>query len=329
MKTNKRELTVFAVCAYAVPFLMMPLLYICLQNGQDTSIFANAQMFYPAAGVMLAFLLARRPDTPKRFYSLHIVSAVLMLVMSVLSVAMPQTGWLTIANVVIIIASALGWILLLTEKKERREAYGLRLHGKFLTALAICVYFLAVKTGMVFLSVAMQGGDTWANYLAYWRSPTPWIMAMALIPNFFLSFLPFFGEEYGWRCYLTPALQNRFGARRGALAVGVLWGLWHLPLNLFFYSPEKTLQSIASQLVVCMTLGVFFTFAYEKCGKNIWVPILLHYLNNNMILVWTGTADISNQVIRWTDVGVSAVMYAAVFLSFLAAKCYRRGEKAV
>ena len=59
MKTNKRELTVFAVCAYAVPFLMMPLLYICLQNGQDTSIFANAQMFYPAAGVMLAFLLAR------------------------------------------------------------------------------------------------------------------------------------------------------------------------------------------------------------------------------------------------------------------------------
>ena len=137
MKTNKRELTVFAVCAYAVPFLMMPLLYICLQNGQDTSIFANAQMFYPAAGVMLAFLLARRPDTPKRFYSLHIVSAVLMLVMSVLSVAMPQTGWLTIANVVIIIASVLGWILLLTEKKERREAYGLRLHGKFLTALAI------------------------------------------------------------------------------------------------------------------------------------------------------------------------------------------------
>ena len=118
MKTNKRELTVFAVCAYVVPFLMMPLLYICLQNGQDTSIFANAQMFYPAAGVMLAFLLARRPDTPKRFYSLHIVSAVLMLVMSVLSVAMPQTGWLTIANVVIIIASVLGWILLLTEKRS-------------------------------------------------------------------------------------------------------------------------------------------------------------------------------------------------------------------
>lgn len=38
MKTNKKELTVFALCAYAIPFLMMPLLYICLQNGRDTSI---------------------------------------------------------------------------------------------------------------------------------------------------------------------------------------------------------------------------------------------------------------------------------------------------
>lgn len=326
MKTSKRELTVFAVCAYAVPFLMMPLLYICLHNGQDTSIFANAQMFYPAAGVMLAFLLAKRQDTPKRFYILHLAAAAVMLAASVLSAGMPQAAWLGIANLVIIVASVFGWIFLLTEKKEKREAYGLRLHGRFLTALGICVYFLAVKTGIVFLSMAMQGGDSWAEYLAYWRTSAPWVMAVVLIPNFFLSFLPFFGEEYGWRYYLTPALQSRLGARRGALAVGVLWGLWHLPLNLFFYSPETSLQSIASQLVVCVTMGVFFTFAYEKCGKNIWLPVLLHYLNNNMILVWTGTADIGNQVIAWGDVAISAIMYGVVFLPFLAAKCYRRNQ---
>ncbi|WP_455764789.1 CPBP family intramembrane glutamic endopeptidase [Gemmiger formicilis] len=326
MKTNKKELTVFALCAYAIPFLMMPLLYICLQNGRDTSIFANAQMFYPAAGVMLAFLLARRQGTPKRFYILHIAATALMLAMSVLSAFLPQEGWLNIANFVIIIASVLGWIFLLTEKKTKREDYGLRLHGKLLTALVICAYFLAVKTAMVFLSMAMQGGDSWAEYLAYWRTSAPWVMAVVLVPNFFLSFLPFFGEEYGWRYYLTPALQGRFGARRGALAVGVLWGLWHLPLNLFFYSPDTSLQSIAAQLVVCVTLGVFFTFAYEKCGKNIWLPVVLHYLNNSMVLVWTGTADISNQIIGWGDVAISAIMYGVVFLPFLAAKCYRKNK---
>lgn len=107
---------------------------------------------------------------------------------------------------------------------------------------------------------------------------------------------------------------------------GVLWGLWHLPLNLFFYSPDTSLQSIAAQLVVCVTLGVFFTFAYEKCGKNIWLPVVLHYLNNSMVLVWTGTADISNQIISWTDVAISAIMYGVVFLPFLAAKCYRNNK---
>lgn len=186
MKTNKKELTVFALCAYAIPFLMMPLLYICLQNGRDTSIFANAQMFYPAAGVMLAFLLARRQGTPNRFYILHIAATALMLAMSVLSAFLPQEGWLNIANFVIIIASVLGWIFLLTEKKTKREACGLRLHGKLLTALVICVYFLAVKTAMVFLSMAMQGGDSWAEYLAYWRTSAPWVMAVVLVPNFFL-----------------------------------------------------------------------------------------------------------------------------------------------
>ena len=57
---------------------------------------------------------------------------------------------------VIVIVSVLGWILLLTEEKtkKRSEACGLRLHGKLLTALVICVYFLAVKTAMVFLSMA-------------------------------------------------------------------------------------------------------------------------------------------------------------------------------
>lgn len=225
MKTNKKELTVFALCAYAIPFLMMPLLYICLQNGRDTSIFANAQMFYPAAGVMLAFLLARRQGTPKRFYILHIAATALMLAMSVLSAFLPQEGWLNIANFVIIIASVLGWIFLLTEKKTKREDYGLRLHGKLLTALVICVYFLAVKTAMVFLSMAMQGGDSWAEYLAYWRTSAPWVMAVVLVPNFFLSFLPFFGEEYGWRYYhASPARPLRRTARRtgGRRAVGAV-----------------------------------------------------------------------------------------------------------
>ena len=170
MKTNKKELTVFALCAYAIPFLMMPLLYICLQNGRDTSIFANAQMFYPAAGVMLAFLLARRQGTPKRFYILHIAATALMLAMSVLSAFLPQEGWLNIANFVIIIASVLGWIFLLTEKKTKCEDYGLRLHGKLLTASCHLRLFPCGQDRLwSFFRWRCRAVIAWAEYLAYWR----------------------------------------------------------------------------------------------------------------------------------------------------------------
>ena len=323
-KTTRRELTTFLVVAFAVPYLMGVPLAFAQRAGQDTSLFANAQMLYPAAGVMLAYLLARRPGLPMRFYALHIVATVVCMVCSVLSVMMPSQSWLLAVNIVVMAASVLGWILLLTEKKEKRAACGLRWRGKPLAALGVCALFLALKTGMMFLSAAMSGAEYWAEYLAYWQTFVPWVNLLVLPLNFFLAFLPFFGEEYGWRYYLTPVLQQRFGKRRGVLLLGVLWGLWHLPLNLFFYSPETSLQSLAAQLVVCITMAVFFTFGYEVCGQNLWVPVLLHYLNNNGILVWAGTADISNQVYTWADVGASAVLYGVCFLPFLAAKVFRK-----
>lgn len=324
IETNKRELITFLLVAFAVPYLMGIPLGICQAAGKDTSLFANAQMFYPAAGVMLAFLLARRPGLPVRFYILHLAATAACLVMSLLAafVALPDQLWLLAVNLVVIAASVLGWVPLLTDKKEKRETYGLRWHGRFLQALGICVLFLVLKTVAVFISVGLSGPEAWNEYLAYWRTPVPWINFLVLIPSFFLCFLPFFGEEYGWRYYLTPVLQQRFGKRKGVLLLGIVWGLWHLPLNLFFYSPETSLQSIAAQLIVCITLGIFFTYGYELCGRNIWVPVLLHYLNNNMILVWSGTADIGNQVYTWGDILVTAVLYGVLFLPFLTTHVY-------
>lgn len=326
IETSKRELTLFFVIAFAVPYLMGIPLAISQRAGNDTSVFANAQMFYPAAGVMVAYLLARRPELPVRFYILHLFSTLACIAVSLLSVVQPGENWLIIINLVLIAASVLGWILLLTEKKQKRESYGLRWKGKVRTALWVCLLFVVLKTVMAFASAALSGADYWFVYLTYWKSVIPWVNLVILIPNFFLSFLPFFGEEYGWRYYLTPILQERFGLRRGVLLLGVLWGLWHLPLNLFFYSPETSLQSLIAQIIVCITLGIFFTFGYEVSGHNIWVPVLLHYLNNNMIVVWAGTAEISNQVYTWEDILLSAVLYGVLFLPFLSSRVFQ--EKA-
>ena len=97
-KTGRRELTVFLLVAFAVPFLMGIPLAFAQRAGQDTSIFANAQMMYPAAGVMLAYLLACRPNLPVRFYALHITATIVCMVCSLLSVLLPGEGWLVYIN---------------------------------------------------------------------------------------------------------------------------------------------------------------------------------------------------------------------------------------
>ena len=42
------------------------------------------------------------------------------------------------------------------------------------------------------------------------------------------------GEEGGWRGFLLPRLLARGGETRASLIVGVVWGLWHLPVMAMF-----------------------------------------------------------------------------------------------
>ena len=61
-KTEKRQLMIFAVIAYGIPYLMGILMWYGSVKQINLSAFPNAQMLYPAMGVMFAFLLTRRED---------------------------------------------------------------------------------------------------------------------------------------------------------------------------------------------------------------------------------------------------------------------------
>ena len=145
-QTTKREFGLFAAMAFGLPLLMMLPLWMGYRAGADNSGFANVQMFYPAAGGMLAFWLCGRPGLPKRFFRLHLAGTILLMVLALLSVFSPSPSWPLYSNLLIIALSLAGWALLLTEKKPKRQTYGLCWQGSIIRAMALCGLFLALKT---------------------------------------------------------------------------------------------------------------------------------------------------------------------------------------
>lgn len=53
-----------------------------------------------------------------------------------------------------------------------------------------------------------------------------------LLMGFVVGLAVGFFEELGWTGFVVPRLRLRFDSFRTAVVVGVLWGAWHLPVNI-------------------------------------------------------------------------------------------------
>jgi membrane protease YdiL (CAAX protease family) len=85
------------------------------------------------------------------------------------------------------------------------------------------------------------------------------------------------GEEIGWRGHLLPLLQARLSALNASLVIGMIWGVWHLPL-LIGNGVEGPI--IALRLVSTIGGAVMFTWLFNNTGGSVLAVILLHAGNN-------------------------------------------------
>lgn len=314
MTQSKKQALIFLLTAYLLPFLLGGLIYYGKSKGLDISLLPAFQMLTPALAVSLIILNGRKERNPKvkRAFLTYVFFTGLFLLASIASLFMknfPQ-------NVLVIVFSLAFLVAIVSIPKDLKRAYGLDLSHKkrILGVLGIflVLYFLRGALG----SLAEKNFQEFLTYLTWNKL----VFVLALVVNFPLSFIFFFGEEFGWRFYLQPLLQKKFGMVQGTLLLGLAWGIWHLPLNLFFYSaPGSGLMSLVNQLFVCVSYGIFFSFAYNY-SKSIWTPVLLHYFNNNLILLFSKNMDpsiIENQVLTWPSVLVTGLLMLVFFGSFI------------
>ena len=173
---EKRQLLIFALVAFGVPYLMGIAMGAGFYAGSDVSVFPNAQMFYPAAGVMLALFVTKKEDNmlPRKFFVCFLALTVLMLACSLASVLAPALPWALISNLVMMGGTLAAWVCYFADGKARRAVYGLRLtktggtNSFVMLLLFIVLYFARIflLSGMMMLAdpaMAQAGGKPAGN----------------------------------------------------------------------------------------------------------------------------------------------------------------------
>ncbi len=90
--------------------------------------------------------------------------------------------------------------------------------------------------------------------------------------------IPFaFGEEFGWRGYAQGRLVREFGLLKGLLLLGILWGVWHVPIYYFMGEfPQHPIFGPFVMTPIDNILAVVPMAWFYIRGRNIWVPTLAH-----------------------------------------------------
>lgn len=83
------------------------------------------------------------------------------------------------------------------------------------------------------------------------------------------------GEEFGWRGYALPALARRLGWRWASLIVGVVWGIWHLPLFWMAGMAQASLPMFPF-LAGTIALSVIFARLSVNTSFSVLPAIVLH-----------------------------------------------------
>jgi membrane protease YdiL (CAAX protease family) len=121
------------------------------------------------------------------------------------------------------------------------------------------------------------------GFLRAGREPPPTppfeVAVLMALPAFLIAplinTLVAIGEEVGWRGYLWARWQP-LGPRRAALAIGVIWGVWHAPIIVQGHNyPGEPLLGPLLMVVLTVAYGVILAWLRARSG-SVWPAALAH-----------------------------------------------------
>ena len=131
---------------------------------------------------------------------------------------------------------------------------------------------LLPTVGAVAVAVVALAGDGFPD----WVVPSVGTVLVTIVVILFVG-----GglEEFGWRGYALDRLQNGRNALTASLALGLIWGSWHLPLFLIDGTVQQAIP-VWQFLLQQMLLAVLYTWLYNNTSGSLLIAIVFHTVGN-------------------------------------------------
>src|SRR5215203_4523965 len=164
-------------------------------------------------------------------------------------------------------------------KEGLKGSLGLLRSSKYyLAALVAPAVFVTAVVLITTQAVIIPGGATLGEFR--WSEAT-WFVYLMLMGSALPVTLFTFGEEYGWRGYLLPRLLP-LGEIKATLLLGVIWGVWHVPLILAGLNYPGVNPWLAVLVFTFVTVALSFTYTwfYVASSGSVLVAAVFHASTN-------------------------------------------------